>query len=190
MLKLLPFDTDDMQWQADVRVFLSLSIWGLLNIVGTIALLKVAGEFSAVTAVLTSFIRKFSSLIFSYFLFPKPFNIGHGMGLVLVFSSVAMHAMHKQKNKGASNHVHSEPRSSSLNAKFYGADTVTDEEMGTLMHQPGDPQQNGNAQQNGISKTNGTVHSHGGPPSPQRSPPTDLPHSSPSLRAVPARHGA
>ncbi|MFN9902532.1 MAG: hypothetical protein ACK55Z_27875, partial [bacterium] len=88
-----------------MRVCLSLSIWGLLNIVGTIALLKVAGEFSAVTAVLTAFIRKFSSLIFSYFLFPKPFNIGHGMGLVLVFSSVAMHATHKQKHKGA-NHQH------------------------------------------------------------------------------------
>jgi len=37
------------------------------------------GEFSAVTAVLTAFIRKFSSLLFSYLLYPKPFNTGHGI---------------------------------------------------------------------------------------------------------------
>ena len=84
---------------ADFPVFANLATWGLLNIIGTTALLKVAGEFSAVTAVLTAFCRKFSSLLFSYFLYPKAFNIGHALGLLLVFGSVGMHARHKQHKK-------------------------------------------------------------------------------------------
>uniref|UniRef100_A0A6T7MT55 Sugar phosphate transporter domain-containing protein n=1 Tax=Hanusia phi TaxID=3032 RepID=A0A6T7MT55_9CRYP len=87
-------------------VFVCEIAWGLFNMVGTVMLLKVAGEFSAVTAVLTSFIRKFSSLLFSYMLFPKPFTAAHCFGLVLVFGSIAMHAAHKKKAKEHNAHVH------------------------------------------------------------------------------------
>jgi len=103
----------------------------VLNIVGTIALLKVAGEFSAVTAVLTAFMRKFSSLIFSYMLYPKPFNIGHSMGLALVFGAVGMHAYHKQHKKAGG---HNGESAQGAGHKMHGgAEKATDEEMGGLM---------------------------------------------------------
>ena len=92
----------------DVNVMGCLLSWGVLNIIGTVALLKVAGEFSAVTAVLTAFIRKFSSLMFSYMLYPKPFNAGHALGLVLVFGSVGAHSYHKISAKTRAGGVNGE----------------------------------------------------------------------------------
>ncbi|KAJ1467740.1 UAA transporter family-domain-containing protein [Baffinella frigidus] len=84
------------------EVVVCIIVWSLCNMLGVVLLLKVAGEFSAVTAVLTSFIRKFSSLLVSYAIFPKQLTMSHVAGLALVFSSVGAHAWHKLKrNKGS-----------------------------------------------------------------------------------------
>lgn len=158
----------------DVRVFVCLSIWGLLNSLGTIALLKVAGEFSAVTAVLTAFIRKFFSLLFSYLLYPKPFNMGHAMGLALVFGSVSMHARHKQKQKKqtastASTAEHSNG-SGSTHTTSAGGEKGGDEEMGALLHE-------NSSYVFPTSPRTSSIQSRPAPPSPQ-------------LRAAPTRLGA
>jgi hypothetical protein len=144
----------------------------VLNIVGTIALLKVAGEFSAVTAVLTAFMRKFSSLIFSYMLYPKPFNIGHSMGLLLVFGAVGMHAHHKQHKKATG---HNEVNGAALGAKtLHGAEKATDEEMGGLM-----------IQRDGTGTEHNTRPGFAvAPPSPQRAAPPSQTPPSPVLRTA------
>jgi len=176
-----------------MHVLFSLSLWGLLNIIGTIALLKVAGEFSAVTAVLTAFIRKFSSLIFSYFLYPKPFNLGHCMGLVLVFASVGMHAYHKQHKKPAAQSAASDKHDGGaglgvkMHATSVSADKGTDEEMGTLLQSEYTQCGNSNQTWAGGFAQGPPASPHRGTPGPtHRSPP------SPLLRpgSVPARHGA
>jgi hypothetical protein len=59
-------------------------------------MLQVVGEFSAVTAVALSFVRKSMSLIISYTLFPKAFYAGHAVGLILVASSVVLHSFRRQ----------------------------------------------------------------------------------------------
>lgn len=59
-------------------------------------MLRVVGEFSAVTAVLLSLVRKFMSLFVSYALFPKRIGSGHLSGLALVFVSVFLHSFRRQ----------------------------------------------------------------------------------------------
>jgi hypothetical protein len=57
--------------------------------------------------VLTAFIRKFSSLLVSYIVFPKPLTWSHFAGLVFVFSSVGAHAWQKLKKKSQNSpHLH------------------------------------------------------------------------------------
>ena len=59
-------------------------------------MLRVVGEFSAVTAVVLSLLRKVFSLLVSYVLFPKAFALGHGLGLLLVFGAGTLHSFRKQ----------------------------------------------------------------------------------------------
>jgi len=59
-------------------------------------MLQVVGEFSAVTAVVLSLVRKMVSLSVSYFFFPKTLSAGHGIGLLLVFCSVIVHSFRRQ----------------------------------------------------------------------------------------------
>lgn len=59
-------------------------------------MLRVVGEFSAVTAVVLSLVRKFTSLVVSYALFPKRAGTGHMSGLALVFVSVVLHSFRRQ----------------------------------------------------------------------------------------------
>ncbi len=59
-------------------------------------MLRVVGDFSAVTAVVLSLLRKVLSLMVSYVLFPKAFALGHGLGLLLVFGAGTLHSFRKQ----------------------------------------------------------------------------------------------
>jgi drug/metabolite transporter (DMT)-like permease len=84
------------QCLSDTRVTIVLLSWALSNMGGIVVMLRIVGEFSAVTAVVLSLVRKFASIIVSYTLFPKPLSMPHAVGLVLVFSSVIMHSFRKQ----------------------------------------------------------------------------------------------
>jgi len=81
---------------ADSRVLFALCGWALSNMSGIIVMLQVVGEFSAVTAVVLSLVRKMVSLSVSYFFFPKALSAGHGIGLLLVFCSVTVHSFRRQ----------------------------------------------------------------------------------------------
>eukprot|EP00286_Rhodomonas_abbreviata_P022281 CAMPEP_0181295320 /NCGR_PEP_ID=MMETSP1101-20121128/4084_1 /TAXON_ID=46948 /ORGANISM="Rhodomonas abbreviata, Strain Caron Lab Isolate" /LENGTH=226 /DNA_ID=CAMNT_0023400063 /DNA_START=668 /DNA_END=1348 /DNA_ORIENTATION=+ len=80
-------------------VWIGLIGWALSNMAGVVCLLKIVGEFSAVTAVLTSFVRKLSSITISYIVFPKPISLNHFLGLLLVFGAIGIHSWHKQVSK-------------------------------------------------------------------------------------------
>jgi hypothetical protein len=59
-------------------------------------MLRVVGEFSAVTAVVLSLLRKVLSLLVSYAIFPKDFTVLHASGLLLVFGAGTLHSFRRQ----------------------------------------------------------------------------------------------
>ena len=59
-------------------------------------MLRVVGEFSAVTAVVLSLLRKVLSLLVSYAIFPKDFTVFHASGLLLVFGAGTLHSFRRQ----------------------------------------------------------------------------------------------
>jgi len=81
------------------QVMICLNVWSILSMVGIVLLLKVAGEFSAVTAVVTGLVRKFFSIVVSYTFFPKPLGLFHCLGLIFVFFSAILHTHWKETNK-------------------------------------------------------------------------------------------
>eukprot|EP00293_Proteomonas_sulcata_P001920 CAMPEP_0184327666 /NCGR_PEP_ID=MMETSP1049-20130417/143212_1 /TAXON_ID=77928 /ORGANISM="Proteomonas sulcata, Strain CCMP704" /LENGTH=266 /DNA_ID=CAMNT_0026649931 /DNA_START=475 /DNA_END=1275 /DNA_ORIENTATION=- len=84
------------------EVFFSVMAWSVSQMIGTVLLLKIVGDYSAVAAVLTSFVRKVVSLLFSYFFFPKPLTANHFAGFLLVFGAMASHSWYKQSTKSKS----------------------------------------------------------------------------------------
>eukprot|EP00281_Chroomonas_sp_CCMP1168_P027642 CAMPEP_0206245804 /NCGR_PEP_ID=MMETSP0047_2-20121206/18901_1 /ASSEMBLY_ACC=CAM_ASM_000192 /TAXON_ID=195065 /ORGANISM="Chroomonas mesostigmatica_cf, Strain CCMP1168" /LENGTH=276 /DNA_ID=CAMNT_0053671145 /DNA_START=1 /DNA_END=828 /DNA_ORIENTATION=- len=108
----------------NITILWYLSAWAALNMFGIVLMLKVAGEFNAVTAVLTSSARKFLSLIVSYVFFPKPIILAHGAGLLFVFGAIFAHTWHKQKKKK----VTAPP----VDMGAYPADDEQDEEKGLI----------------------------------------------------------
>lgn len=79
------------QCMDNINILWYLSAWSALNMFGIVLMLKVAGEFSAVVAVLTSSIRKLMSLVVSYLFFPKPLTYVHALGMGFVFGAIFMH---------------------------------------------------------------------------------------------------
>ncbi len=63
---------------------------------GIVVMLRVVGEFSAVTAVVLSLLRKVLSLLVSYTIFPKDFTVLHASGLLLVFGAGTLHTFRRQ----------------------------------------------------------------------------------------------
>jgi drug/metabolite transporter (DMT)-like permease len=84
------------QCQRDPRILIALLSWAISNMAGIVVMLRIVGEFSAVTAVVLSLVRKIFSLFVSYAFFPKVFNGGHAVGLLLVFFSVVLHSFRRQ----------------------------------------------------------------------------------------------
>eukprot|EP00961_Rhodomonas_salina_P201947 2724053-Rhodomonas_salina.1 len=86
---------------ADRQIWATLLFWALCNMLGIVCLLRIVGKFSAVTAVLTSFVRKLSSITISFTFFPKPLTMSHVLGIVLVFGAIGAHSYHKHGQKKA-----------------------------------------------------------------------------------------
>lgn len=64
-----------------------LLLWSLVIILGTALVLQLVQEFSAVTAIVVTTVRKALTLVASFILFPKALGLGHPLGAALVFGS-------------------------------------------------------------------------------------------------------
>ncbi len=84
--------------RADHRVAGAILLWAVAITVGVTLVMRLVGEFSAVTAVAVTTVRKAATLAASYILFPKPLGWGHVGGAALVFGSAFVkHALGRRK---------------------------------------------------------------------------------------------
>jgi len=72
---------------SDARVCATLMSWTLCITAGTALVLRLVDEYSAVTAIVVTTVRKALTLFASFILFPKHIGIGHPLGAALVFGS-------------------------------------------------------------------------------------------------------
>lgn len=72
---------------SDAAVCTTLMLWALAITTGTALVLRLVDEYSAVTAIVVTTVRKALTLFASFMLFPKHLGIGHPLGAALVFGS-------------------------------------------------------------------------------------------------------
>lgn len=90
--------------------------YSLCNFLGTTAILSVINEFGSPSAIIVTNMRKVMTILGSFIVYPKPFTLLHGVGLLLVTGGVYAHEVSRKKKAAAASALNADQSSFAENA--------------------------------------------------------------------------
>ncbi len=90
---------------ANVETRLVLFVFATVSILNTELVVTIVNTHGAVVAVLVTTLRKALSLVTSFLMYSKPFNVFHGIGASIVLGAILVHKLCRSRFEGASDVV-------------------------------------------------------------------------------------